>query len=172
MTSSPVTHPIITEGYAYWLRKRGDRPLPARTDLDPSDIKRVLPHVMLVDVVGPRHYRYRLVGTACVCAHGVDVTGLTLDAALKDDKYRDHVVGLYDQCVDERRPLYSESLFFFEPGSEAERHVKVMFMPLSADGAAVNMVFTVQVIEFMNDAVRNQHLTSVRPHAEIARVVL
>lgn len=172
MDPSPITHPIIAEGYAYWLRMRGDRPLPARADLHPGDIKQVLPHVILVDVLGPHRYRYRLIGTGCVVAHGVDATGRTLDEALKDYKYRDHVIGLYDQCVDERRPIYSESLFFYDTGSEIERHVKVLFMPLAGDGTRIDMVFVVQIIEFMDEAVRNRHFTSVRPHKEIARVAL
>ncbi len=172
MDPSPITQPIIAESYAYWQRKRGDRPMPARADLDPSEMKRILPHVMLVDVLGPGRYRYRLVGTSCVVAHGIDATGLTLDAALKDYEYRDHVVGLYDQCVSERWPVYPESLFFYESGSEVERDVKVLFMPLSTDGTVVDMVFVVQVIAFMDEAMHNRHFMSVRPHKEIARVVL
>ncbi len=172
MDPSPITHPIIAEGYAYWLRKRGDRPLPARADLEPSEIKRVLPHMMLVDVLGPGRYRYRLIGTACALAHGIDATGLALDEVLKDYKYRDHVIGLYDQCVNEQRPVYSESLFFYELGTEIERHVRVLFMPLSAKGTIVDMVFVVQVIDFMDEAVRNQHFTSIRPHKELSRVTL
>ncbi|MDE2165518.1 MAG: hypothetical protein KGJ66_04175 [Alphaproteobacteria bacterium] len=45
-------------------------------------------------------------------------------------------------------------------------------MPLSTDGTVVDMVFVVQVIAFMDEAMRNRHFTSVRPHKEIARVVL
>ncbi|MGH7223934.1 MAG: PAS domain-containing protein [Gemmataceae bacterium] len=124
-------HPIIAEGYAYWRRKRGDRPLPACSDIDLSEIKRILPHVMLFDVVG-----------------------------------------LYDQCADARRLIYSERLFFYELGSEVERHVKVLFMLLSTSGALVDTIFVIQVIEFMNKTLRNQHFTLIRPHKAIVRVVL
>ncbi|MDE2165254.1 MAG: PAS domain-containing protein [Alphaproteobacteria bacterium] len=146
---SVITDELIREGYRYWRLKCGEHSLPRRADLDPSEIKPILPHVLLIDVLGPSRYRYRLIGTDCVTAHGVNAVGLTLDEALKDHEYRTHVISLYDQCVDERRPVYSESLFFAHDGHSAERHVKVLFMPLSDDGATVNMVFVVQVIRFM-----------------------
>ncbi|MDE2229686.1 MAG: PAS domain-containing protein [Alphaproteobacteria bacterium] len=168
---SPINNELIGEGYAYWLRKRGARAMPSRADLDPSELKRVLPHVMLVDVLGPRQYRYRLIGTECVVAHGINATGQTLDVALKDDQYRAHVIGLYDQCVSECRPLYSESLFF-QKGADIDRHVKVLFLPLSNDGATANMIFVIQVIQFVDEQARKDHFTSIKPHKEIVRATL
>jgi hypothetical protein len=170
-TPSPISDELISEGYAYWLAKRGVRNMPSRADVDPIELKRVLPHVMLVDVLGPRRYRLRLVGTKCVAAHGTDATGKTLDEALKDDQYRAHVVGLYDQCAEERRPLYSESLFF-QLGDAVDRHVKVIFLPLSNDGATVNMVLVVQIIRYRDDLVQKNHLSAVNPHKEIVHVLL
>jgi hypothetical protein len=168
---SPISNELIGEAYTYWLTKRGVRNLPSRADVEPSELTRVLPHVMLVDVLGPRRYRLRLVGTECVAAHGVDATGKTLDVAVKDDQYRAHVIGLYDECVAERRPLYSESLFF-RNGADVDRHVKVIFLPLSTDGATVNMVFVVQVIEYGDDLAQKNHLTAANPHKEIVHVLL
>jgi hypothetical protein len=158
---SPISDELIRSAYDYWLRKRGARAMPSRTDIDPSEITKLLPHVMLVDVLGPSLYRYRLVGTKCAFGHGIDVTGRTLEEALKDAEYRTHVCGLYDECVNERRPVYSESLFFRERPCEVEHHVKVLFMPLSNDGAMVNMVFVAQVIDFKDHAVRDQHFVTI-----------
>ena len=53
------------ELFAYWagLRRRG-RALPARDDLDPASIKRLLPTVSLTQVLSdPLDYRLRLAGT-------------------------------------------------------------------------------------------------------------
>ena len=50
--------------YEYWERKRGDRLMPARRDIDPTEFVPHLPGIMLVDVVADeRRYVYRLVGT-------------------------------------------------------------------------------------------------------------
>ena len=164
---SPLSNELIREGYDYWLRKRGARAMPSRADIDPNEIKRVLPHVLLVDVLGPHQYRYRLIGTECVIAHGINAAGLTLDEALKDYQYKAHVIGLYDQCVKDRRPLYSESLFY--QSGALDHHLKVLFMPLSNDGTTVNMVFAIQIIQFIDEKTQNNHFTSMKPHKEIIR---
>ena len=83
--------------------------MPRRADIDPIEIPKLLPHVMLVENAGGR-YRYRLIGTENERAHGINATGCYLDDVLKGDEYRSHVISLYDACVRERRPLYSESL--------------------------------------------------------------
>lgn len=56
--------PLLREAIDYWERLRGDRDLPARADLNPVDIPRLLPYVMLIDVLeNPRDFRFRLLGT-------------------------------------------------------------------------------------------------------------
>jgi hypothetical protein len=54
------------------------RALPSRSDIDPIEIPRLLPHIMLVDVMGPGLYRYRLVGTEIATAMGVNARGVLL----------------------------------------------------------------------------------------------
>src|SRR3546814_9578364 len=50
--------------YEYWKQKRGDRPMPAESDLDPAEIRKILPHVILLDVrQEPLDFHYRLIGT-------------------------------------------------------------------------------------------------------------
>ena len=63
--------------YDYWVSLRGDRTMPARTDVEPLHIPpEFLPNLMLIDVLhAPRRYRYRLIGTQVVAASGEDRTG-------------------------------------------------------------------------------------------------
>src|SRR3954471_6167481 len=63
--------------YGYWAAKRGSRPMPERSDIDPAEIPpHLLPGIMLVDVVNdPRRYVYRLVGTMEAEIRGYDPTG-------------------------------------------------------------------------------------------------
>lgn len=66
--------------YQYWLQKRGDRPMPARRDMDPLDLRFVLGDIALVEVLrDPLRYRFRLDGTRQVERFGVDMTGKMLD---------------------------------------------------------------------------------------------
>lgn len=75
--------PRLARLYAYWLRKRGDRPAPSRSDLDPSEIKPFLPILNLIDVQDdPLAFRHRLVGTEIVDRLGRDATGRWVDTTL------------------------------------------------------------------------------------------
>jgi hypothetical protein len=170
--ASPITDARIEQGYEYWRRIAAGRPLPRRADLDPLHIPRLLPYVMLVDVMGTSRYRYRLIGTECVNGHGMDATGLELDAVLKGAEYRGYVIGMYDRAVAERRPVYSESLLLSLADNLIERHVKVLFMPLSPDGAAVNMIFVIQILEFVDEGIRGRHFIDARPYKEIVQAAL
>ena len=157
----------LKEAYRYWQRKAAGRALPRRADLDPADIPKLLPHVMLVEVHPAGRYRYRLIGTANVREHGIDATGRWLDEVLPGPEYKAHVLGLYDQCVLERRAVYSESLFYSTVGYKPQRHTKVLFMPLSDDGATINLVFVAQVFFYIDDAVRARHFIDAPPYREI-----
>jgi hypothetical protein len=164
--------PRLQEAHAYWRRKCAGRLLPSRRDLDPADIPRLLPHVMLVEVPAGGRYRYRLIGTENVREHGLDATGRYLDEVLPGPDYKAHVLRLYDECVRERRPVYSESLFFSAGGQQAQRHVKVLFMPLSEDGASVNQIFVVQLFFYIDETVRRRHFLDAPPHREIVHAPL
>ncbi|HEX9464812.1 MAG TPA: PAS domain-containing protein [Alphaproteobacteria bacterium] len=170
--TSPISDARLKEGYAYWQRKAGDRRMPRRADIDPTEIPKLLPHVMLVDVLEGGRYRYRLIGTENERAHGINATGRCLDEVLKGPEYKRHVLGLYDKVVGERRAVYSECLFLSPEMGAAERHTKVLFMPLSEDGESVNLVFVMQVFLYLDQATRDRHFIDARPYQEIASAVL
>jgi hypothetical protein len=169
---TPIGDVRLQEGYAYWRRKAAGRRMPSRADLEPTDIPKLLPHVMLIDVADDGRYRYRLIGTENERAHGINATGRYVDEVLKGAEYKRHVLALYDKAVRERRPVYSESLFLSPEMGAAERHTKVLFMPLSADGERVNVVFVMQVFLYLDQATRDRHFIDARPYKEIAHAVL
>jgi len=167
-----MTDARLDEAYDYWHGKRAGRAMPKRADIDPTEIVKLLPDVMLVDRLDHGRYRYRLIGTENTREHGVNATGRYLDEVLPGPDYRAHELGLYDECVRVRRALYSECLFFPPGQKEPERHTKVLFMPLSADGERVNMIFVIQVFLYIDRAPRERHLVDARPHKEITHVLL
>ncbi|MBV8776046.1 MAG: PAS domain-containing protein [Alphaproteobacteria bacterium] len=168
---SLFTDARLEQAYLYWRSKAGTRAMPSRADIDPTEIPRLLPDVMLVECLDGR-YRYRLIGTENASAQGVNATGRFLDQVLPGPDYRAHVLALYDECVAQRRPLYSECLFFAPSRREPERHTKVLFMPLSSDGERVNMVFVVQVFHYIDRATRERHFVEARPYKEIVHILV
>lgn len=62
----------------YWLSKRGPRRCPDKTDIDPTEIGPLLPHIILLDAAPPGgEFRYRLAGTRVTQMVGREVRGLT-----------------------------------------------------------------------------------------------
>jgi hypothetical protein len=125
--------------YGYWLTQRGSRPMPRRSDLDPADIPpRLLPGITLVDVVpDPRRYVYRLVGTMEAEVRGYDPTGRSVAEAYFGENAAD-ATECYDLVVNARAPVL-DPLPFLER-RRGYRGAESLFLPLSNDGAAVNMI--------------------------------
>src|SRR5215470_6786814 len=75
-------HASLQTLYDYWNTRRGAKSMPSRSDIDPVDLKPMLPNLILIDVVpDPRRYVYRLVGTREVEMRGTDPTGKAIEEA-------------------------------------------------------------------------------------------
>jgi hypothetical protein len=169
---SPFSDSRMDHAFAYWRGKAAGRIVPRRADIDPTEIPALLPHVMLVERGEGGRYRYRLIGTENERAHGINATGCYLDEVLPGPEYRAHVLALYDECVENRRALYSECLFFGASQRNPERHTKVLFLPLSPDEIAVDMILVVQVFLHIDKSTRERHFVDTRPYKEIVHVLL
>ena len=147
--------------YSYWLSKRGDRAMPARADIQPGEIRALLPDVLLVDVIeGGKDFRYRLVGTELERHFGRGVTGRLL-SELISDPYLDYMRSLYLSVVIERVPVYSAHSFDDDRTGFAliaafKRTYRLM-LPLSRDGETIDMVLCGQTFE----PIRSQDETDV-----------
>ena len=168
----PITDARLMAAFDYWLCQSTGRPLPRRADIDPVDIPKLLPILMIVEVPPSGRYRYRLIGTENADAFGMNATGRYLDEVLPGPEYKTHVLALYDECVRSRRALYSECLFTSPQYRAPERHIKVLFLPLSDDGERVNQVLVAQVFFYMHRATRQRHFIDHRPFEEIAHILL
>lgn len=134
--------PRLHQVYAYWQQKRGARALPARSDIEPAELRAVLPHLMMVDVeAGPR-FRYRLFGTAVVEAFGSDPTGKYIDEVMVG-AYKAFLLGLYNDILTSKKPVYSTSIY----GGTRDKMLwtQRLMLPLSSDGTSVDKVLAIQV---------------------------
>jgi hypothetical protein len=104
--SQMIADPILVELYRYWESKRGSRLFPSRSSIDPSEIKRCLSRMMLVDVFRePLRFRYRLVGTA---ASSLISLGELTGKWVNRDTYGDFAATLqdmYGRVVETGRPI-------------------------------------------------------------------
>ncbi|WP_158284845.1 PAS domain-containing protein [Hoeflea marina] len=59
--------------FTYWNAKRGKRPAPARSDIEPSDIRTLLPHVFICEIAASDRLTFRLAGTAICLLKGKEL---------------------------------------------------------------------------------------------------
>lgn len=130
--------------HRYWRDKRGGRAMPARADLDPvGDLTDVLGDLVLVDVRGaPPEFTYRLVGTRVCEMFGRDVTGQPVGEVLYGEA-AEVVRRIYTAVVERRRPVAVRGR---PPGAEHKDwlELEALLLPLSADGARVDMILGVE----------------------------
>src|SRR3546814_128515 len=142
-TTSPgfleTCHPRSAEMYRYWDKKRGNRAMPSRGDIDPSEIKSFLPGIIIVDVltIEPPAFVYRLVGTREVDARGCDPTG-----RLVGEEWfgitAEEVLTNYLTVVENRTVLLdTECRNVLELQM---REAGTLFLPLSDDGESVSKI--------------------------------
>ena len=89
-----------------WWRDRCAGDIPDRADLDPADLKPLLPNLFLIDVEHqPFRIRYRLAGTRVTEVTGYDITGHYLDNLLPADASEPWVEH-YRTAYRTRQPLF------------------------------------------------------------------
>lgn len=139
--------PLLREIYAYWRRKRAARRMPSRRQIDPAEIPRLLPHLVISEAVdGGRCFRYRLVGTAIARTIGFDPTGRSVDD-VASGSYGAYINGLHRRSCEERVPIFAASPFI---GAARGRQyfARRLALPLSEDDDAVNQILSMVIFCF------------------------
>lgn len=133
-------HPALQQLYEYWLSKFEDGKIPGRSDVDPLDFPKILPHICLIDVErtdGRLQFRFRLFGTHHQEFNQQDFTGKTIDEVFPPDAAA-KVNAAYTHVVETAEPHYwREDLAF-----EGRKHIgyERLICPLASDGETVDML--------------------------------
>lgn len=135
----------IADLHRLWRsRCKGDL-LPARRDIEPHEIVRLLPDIMLVDVIPPGpDFRYRLVGTREVEFRGYDPTGRSVRDAYSgfDGNFCD---GNYRSVAARRAPVFIVEYAPTKLGAVVRR--ETIFLPFASDGETVDIVMVYSVTD-------------------------
>ncbi len=135
---SQMIEPRLRTLHDYWSAKRRGRRMPARPDIDPVEIPRLLPHLMLVSVSGePPGFRFRLVGTEIVARYGAELTGRALDEVDLGTALGS-VRSQYEETVRDTAPTYCRHAIETK-GGKYQRYERLL-LPLSRDGTHVDML--------------------------------
>lgn len=134
-----LTDPDMIALYDYWKARRRGRRMPSRRDIDPVDLPRQLPNIMLIDVEQrPLRFRYRLVGTRVVEASAEDRTGYYFDS-VEFFALNPIIMTQYRQVLESGEPMFSLEPFknFV---NDTIYQVDRLILPLSAGGETVDML--------------------------------
>jgi hypothetical protein len=139
--------PLLQDAYRYWLDKKGERELPLRSSIEPTEIPRLLPNLFLVEVLQPgppMRLRMRLAGTVFRRFFGFDPTGREMS---EDDPRLDRAqfCSEWREVLQQRRPRWArvrQRLGSEQVGHEgiAAVHFTGLVLPLSRDGTAADML--------------------------------
>lgn len=103
-----VRSEMVRSLHRWWI-SRSAHDIPDRSDLDPFDIRQLLPNLFIADVEHePFRIRYRLVGTRAIEATGMDITGRYLDELLPADG-SEPWMDYYNQAYRTRSPVFGAS---------------------------------------------------------------
>lgn len=133
-------YPILLPTFRYWESKLAGRAMPARRDLDPIDIPRLLPFLILTDVIAdPLDFRYRLIGTEVVSRARRDYTG-RLFSGMDHTGPESRVWQERQSVVETGRPYLATPPYAGR--DDTVSRVVGIHLPLSDDGRQVNMILT------------------------------
>ena len=141
----PGLGPRAEVALTYWQTIRRGRKMPARPDLDPTVIPKLLGSVILVDVLtDPLDFRYRLVGSDIDTIAHRTLRGVRF-SEIVHMRRGNQIWAQFDQVAETGTPLWSEVAYVgADPFIRRLRHC---LMPLGSDGTTADMVFVVVDIE-------------------------
>lgn len=129
----------------YWQAKARGK-VPSRSDIDPVDVRDLLPNLLMIDMVGdPARFRVRLVGTRVVQYTGFDFTGRCLDELVFQG--RDFLEQCYRRMLAERRPIFGHYAWLVR--SRHFGQCEFGLFPLSEDGVTVDRGISIEDYERM-----------------------
>jgi len=127
----------MQKAWALLEKKRGERRFLSRADIDPGELKPILPSVGLVEVHhDPLRFRIRLAGTDWRRTIGFEATGLWLDQWPNPVQRQVLEIG-WTSVVREGRAGRARRNTVVEGVS---LHYEAVFIPLAADGQTIDMV--------------------------------
>lgn len=134
-----LRHPNLVKLYRHWDEVRGAKAMPSRAEVDPLAMPQLLGNLLLIDVLhDPLRFRYRLIGTRLTERIKRDMTGKFFDE-IPEPLYRDRLYAWHGGVVEEGKPRAGVTarrlLDRWEP-------YEILTLPLSADGARVDMTLT------------------------------
>lgn len=114
--SGEMKHQSTRALYDYWTTKRGRRRAPARSDIDPADIRRILANTFILTADFVNDVRVRLAGTRVCALFAREIKGDAFED-LWSEPGREQMHGLLTAVIDENAGAVAGVLARTEQGA-------------------------------------------------------
>ncbi|WOF74391.1 PAS domain-containing protein [Parvibaculaceae bacterium PLY_AMNH_Bact1] len=132
-----MTHQTVQGLLDYWNELRGSRPAPKRSEIEPRDLKRVLPHVFILERNDRWTYRFRLAGTGLCNVYGMEFRRHNM-AALWQDESQQEILKLLNDVTGTGAIGLVE--YTAETPDNRQLSLEMVLLPLAQDNGAVTRV--------------------------------
>lgn len=138
-----VASPCIAKFDAYWRSKAQNGRLPARGDIDPADIKSILPNIILLNVAyDPFRISVRLRGTRIDEFRPKGKWKYLHEATTFDRGRREDYLREMEFVVRDRRPVFARDWMTTRFGALCDLYAGIW--PLSSDGQRIDMLVVIE----------------------------
>ena len=144
-----IENPTLSAIYSYWNDKRGARAMPARSEINPPELREHLGWIILVDVLPDlADFRYRLIGTKVARYFGAEATGRTISEAFRPfgDGAIKGVQAVHRKAARDCVPVQARGEAAWL--AEGFDYFDSLYLPLSDDGANCNMILSAFVFDY------------------------
>lgn len=140
-----LTDPMVLQVLNYWYAQRGTRRMPSPSNINPIDLPKALPHLMMLQVDhDPFQISYRLIGEHIADSHGANFRGRpVLDVNKQRPQLGTLLFELFKAVAELRRPVGVGGEIEFPGGGYMS--FEAAYMPLSIDGERTDRILTVTV---------------------------
>ena len=145
---------------AYWQKKCAGRPMPSREDIDPGEIRELLPNIVMVDIEQPFRVRYRLVGTRVADFNRIDFTGRYLDELRWDGQGR--YSRAYRYVCEQGVPIFGIDSWPLSHDHAGRSEIGIM--PLSPDGKNVDRCLSIEDFLFPEHQLLRRDYLDTKSH--------
>jgi hypothetical protein len=142
-----MKHKTIHALFDYWNAMRAGRPAPLRSEIQPGDIKRLLPHVFILEREDAQTYRFRLAGTGLCGVYGMEFRNHNLLSMWQEECHAS-----LSHALSEVTKNASVSIVEYTAATNDRREAtfEMILLPLAQDNGAITRVLgaAVPVDEF------------------------
>ncbi len=132
-----MKHKTTQALFDYWNAMRAGRPAPLRSEIEPGAIRRLLPHVFILERNDKQSYRFRLAGTGLCSVYGMEFRGHNFLSMWQDD-CRDSL----DKALAEVTTNGNIAIVEYTASTNDHREVtfEMILMPLAQENGAITRV--------------------------------